>query len=453
MKHFEQKVIRFIDEKNLINKNDKILVALSGGPDSVLLLNLLVKYQKRFKINIGALHINHRLRGVDSREDERFCRLLCESLNVTFYSVRKNVKSYSQKYKYSLEESGRILRYYELNRFADKYGYNKIATAHNSSDNAETVLLNLIKGAGLRGISGIPYKRGNIIRPVLCVTKKEINSYLKFHKINFRVDLTNLSSDYERNFLRNEILPVIKKRLNPSIEDTILNSSEIFRNADCLIECKVNEFIDDVADFSGKELKIYLNKLPELKPELIPELLKTLLKKNFQMQVTFDDILKLKSLINKESGKNVNLSSNISALKERNVILIGPYIRDENFQPVNTEVGKEVQINGKKLCIENCERPIKFSNKKNEEYIPADNIDDKFIIRRWQYGDRFYPLGLNGTKKVSDFLNEEKIASSQKKKQLVLLNNDKIVWIIGLRLDERFKITNKTNRIFKLCLR
>ena len=229
MKKTEQKVLRFIDEKNLIEKDDRILVALSGGPDSVFLLHFLNKYSKKFKISLAAIHINHGLRGKAASSDENFCKILTKKLGVRFYSVKRNVKALAKKLKVSTEEAGRLIRYEEFEKLSAKEGFTKIATAHIADDNAETVLLNLIKGTGLSGISGIPYSRGKIIRPLLVLTKEEIVQYLKFYKIDYRTDLTNLQSEYERNFLRNEIIPLIKKRLNPSLENTLLKSSEVFK--------------------------------------------------------------------------------------------------------------------------------------------------------------------------------------------------------------------------------
>ncbi len=229
MKKTEQKVLRFIDEKNLIEKDDRILVALSGGPDSVFLLHFLNKYSKKFKISFAAIHINNRLRGKAASADENFCKELTKKLGVRFYSIKRNVKAFAKKLKVSTEEAGRLIRYEEFESLSAKESFTKIATAHIADDNAETVLLNLIKGTGLNGISGIPYSRGKIIRPLLVLTKEEIVQYLKFYKINYRTDLTNLQSDYERNFLRNEVVPLIKKRLNPSLENTLLKSSEVFQ--------------------------------------------------------------------------------------------------------------------------------------------------------------------------------------------------------------------------------
>ena len=171
MKTIEQKVLKFIDEKDLIQRNDRVLVALSGGPDSTFLLHFLLKFRKKYNIELGAVHVNHMIRGKSAIEDEEFCRKLSVNLNIKYFAGQKNVRLYAKKNKYSLEEAGRIIRYETLNKVLKQKGFNKIATAHNCSDNAETVLLNLIKGTGIKGISGIPPKRGYIIRPILGLKK------------------------------------------------------------------------------------------------------------------------------------------------------------------------------------------------------------------------------------------------------------------------------------------
>lgn len=225
MKATEQKVIRFIYENKLINSKDKVLIALSGGPDSVFLLHFFNKFRKKYKIEIGAVHINHLLRGKNSDRDELFCKTICEELLIPFYKLKKNVSSFSKMNKISIEIAGRKIRYEYFNKISKLYNYNKIATAHNADDNTETVLLNLIKGAGLKGIAGIPVNRNNIIRPILCLTKKEILEYLDANRFEFRIDESNLTNEYERNFIRNEVIPLLTNNINSSISKTILNTS------------------------------------------------------------------------------------------------------------------------------------------------------------------------------------------------------------------------------------
>jgi tRNA(Ile)-lysidine synthase len=237
MKSTEQKVLRFIKENNLVPAGDKIIIALSGGPDSVFLLHFFNKYKKKFKIKIEAVHVNHLLRGKESDRDEIFCKTICDELNIPINIFSSDVKSVAKKEKLSLEVAGRKVRYKYFDKLLKLKKKTKLATAHNADDNAETVLLNMIKGAGLKGISGIPIKRGNIIRPILCLSKSEILEYLEENKFEYRIDQSNLSNDYERNFIRNEIFPLINKNLNPVFVKNILNSSINFQ--------RLNLFIND----------------------------------------------------------------------------------------------------------------------------------------------------------------------------------------------------------------
>ncbi|MGB8321281.1 MAG: tRNA lysidine(34) synthetase TilS, partial [Ignavibacteriaceae bacterium] len=353
IKGIEQKVIRFIDEKKLIDKNDRILIALSGGPDSVFLLHFLNKYRRRFKIELGALHVNHRLRGNNADEDEKFCKQICRELGTEYFSVKKNVKSFASRRKISLEEAGRKIRYSVLESTAKQNKYNKIATAHNSNDNAETVLLNLIKGTGIKGISGIEVKRKNIIRPVISLKKDEILNYLDQKKLNYRIDETNFSSDYERNFIRNEIIPLIKSRLNPSLESSVFNSSEVFKRISSRIDKEIESFFNS-AIFDKKQnlLTFFPGKLNNLDEDLLGDFIKELVKRNFLVQLSFKDINNIILLFNSKTGKRVNLSDSLSAVKERNQILILANPEEKRFQPdKKIKINKPAQFNGKTLYI------------------------------------------------------------------------------------------------------
>ncbi|MEJ2617848.1 MAG: tRNA lysidine(34) synthetase TilS, partial [Ignavibacteriaceae bacterium] len=461
IKNIEQKVIRFIDEKKLINKNDKILIALSGGPDSVFLLYFLNKFKRRFKIELGALHVNHRLRGNNADEDEKFCKKICKDLGIEYFSFKKNVKLFASRRKISLEEAGRKIRYSVLESTAKKYKYSKIATAHNSSDNAETVLLNLIKGTGIKGISGIAVKRNNIIRPVICLNKDEILNFFKRKKLSYRIDETNLNSNYERNFIRNEIIPLVKSRLNPSFESSVFNSSEVFKKISLRIDNEIDSFFNTVK-FNKKQnlLTLFPGKLKNLDEDLLGDFLKEVVKRNFLVQLSFNDINKIVLLFKSKTGKRVNLSDNLSAAKERDQIVIFTNSEEKSFHlNKKIKINDPVQLNGKTFYINRVSKEkVKFSDNKSIEYISGDRCGE-FEIRTWKEGDRFYPIGFNltggrcGSKKISDFLNEQKIPSILKKKQLVLTTQNNIVWVLGLRLDNRYKLTSNTKKVYRLCLK
>lgn len=454
MKKTEQKILKFIDDKKLIAKNDKVLIALSGGPDSVFFFHFLIKYKKKFKIELGAVHINHKLRGTEADGDEKFCKELCDEFSVPFFVVRKDIKNLSKKKKMSLEEAGREVRYSEFTRIAKQNNFTKIATAHTCDDNAETVFLNLVKGTGIKGLAGIPYQRGNIIRPTLVLTKQEILNYLNDNKIKFRIDASNLESDYDRNYIRNEIFPLIRKKLNASFEEKILNASSLIRSFSNQLDKIITAAVYDVSDFDNGRLKMSLSGLKEYDSEFSGDIFKRAIENNFDVSLNFKNLNDIKSLINGQTGDKVNLTKKIIALRERDVILFFKKEKVKDYDEVEIKTGQTVKLDSKKLSIANgIKKPLKFSSDRNREYIAADKIDEKFLIRKWKTGDRFYPIGMKGTKKLSDFLNEQKINSYEKKNQLVLTNKGKIVWVVGLRLDERFKVTNRTNRIFKLCLK
>jgi tRNA(Ile)-lysidine synthase len=454
MKRIEQKVLKFIDEKDLVEKNDKILVALSGGPDSVFLLHFLLKFRKRYAIEVGAVHINHMIRGKSANEDEEFCRKLSINLNIEFLSVQKDVKSFAELHKFSIEEAGRVIRYKEFDKALKHIGFKKIATAHNCSDNAETVLLNLIKGTGIKGISGIPSKRGNIIRPILSLKKEEILEYLNNYGISFRIDESNLQTDYERNFLRKEIIPLIKKKLNPDFENAVFHSSEIFSGLSVLLNSQIREKLKETVKITDEGLKINVSDIDKVDDELKNYLIKRAIEEHFKTRLTFRDIKNIKSLFEKKSGKSISLSDNLTVARERQFVIVSYTDKNEPFKPLSLFEGDAVKINDKTLFIlPVVETPKKFSGDKLREYISADKISGNFCLRRWKVGDKFSPLGLKGTKKISDFLNEQKISSSKKKEQLILTNKGQIVWVLGLRLDERFKITNYTKKVVELCLK
>ncbi len=453
MERIEQKFLKFIDEQSLIIRNEKILVGFSGGPDSIFLLHLLTKFKKKLQIEVCALHVNHLLRGNEAADDEKFCKNYCERNKIKFDSVRKRVKSFSERNRISLEEAGRILRYKEFESLVKKKRLDKIATAHNSNDNTETVLLNLIKGTGLDGISGIPVKRKNIIRPILCFTKDEILSYLSQKKINYRIDKSNYDSDFERNYLRNKIIPLIKERLNPSLETSIFNSSENFKKINEYIRTNETEVFKNTNRDSSGIIKVQIAELENVNKSIQSLFLKNLLEKELNTQIFSNDLKKILSLVKTQVGKRIELSGGIIVFREREYLKIIPVREPDQDSEVIINIGDTKSTSVGQLSIKKCDSSTVFySNNKNKEYISADTIAKQFTVRKWKPGDFFYPLGMKGSKKVSDYLNENKVESSSKKNHLIMLNKNRIVWVIGMRLDERFKVTPSTEKILELCL-
>jgi len=450
----EQKVIKFIDENQLLSRGDKVLLALSGGADSVFLLSFLQKFKRRFGIEIKAFHLNHQLRGRAANQDEKFCADFCSHRDIKMLIVTRDVKAYAKKMKISLEEAGREIRYKELNKAAKKMNCSKIATAHNLSDNTETILLNLFKGTGLTGLTGIPVRRENIIRPILCLSSDEIRKYLKQNKMDYRIDKSNLSNDYERNFLRNEIIPKLKARLNPKLEEKISSSSNIFSQINSYITKQIQQVDKKVVIIDGESLRIDLKRISKLDKNFLNLMLKPIVENNFKIELNSENIFSLTDLIKSESGRSIQLKENIFALRERNELFIQKKKKERKRKSfVQIKIGQTVEIYGKLISIEEVNKKmVKFTRDKSIEFISDDGLKSTFEIRFWKAGDKFQPIGLKGTKKVSDYLADEKIASSEKKNKLVLNNNGKIVWLIGHRIDAEYKINSGSNRILKLTV-
>jgi len=453
MKKLEQKVLRFIEQNKLISSGDKLLVAFSSGPDSVFALHFLEKFRRKYKIELQAVHFNHNLRGKESTEDEMFAKEYCKKKSIPLSIIKLDVKSFSAKNKISIEEAARALRYNNLEILAEKIHFTKIVTAHNQSDNTETILLNLFSGTGFSGFSGIPVQRGNIIRPFLCVTKQEITDYLEHEKISFRVDSSNLKDDFKRNYIRNRILPLVRLKLNPSVDEALFRSSKNFESTLFLNHKLIDHIIAEYVTHNSNAVSFPLL-LADLFEGIIPgEILRSIFKKCLKHEFEYDDYIKINSLLSKQKGKRVQLSKNITAVREDESIII-EYVEKSYDRFVSLKTGGHKVLGSKEVGIELVKnRDIKFSSTGKTEFISAEGIKGNFVLRTWKAGDKFKPLGMKNFKNVSDFLTDLKISASQKKSQLVLANRNQIVWIVGLRIDDRFKLNSKTKKIYKLWVK
>ncbi|MEW5844318.1 MAG: tRNA lysidine(34) synthetase TilS [Bacteroidota bacterium] len=452
MKRVEQKVLKFVDQYKLIDPGDKILVAFSGGPDSVLALNFLKKYWRKFKIELVAVHFNHGLRGEESDADEKFAVEFCDENGIALQVVSLDVKTFAKKNKLSIEEAARKLRYENLESIAKKLNCNKIVTAHNQSDNTETVLMNLFSGTGLSGLSGIPIRRGKIIRPLLCVTKQEILESLQHDGNQFRIDSSNFSDDFKRNFVRNRILPLVREKINPSIDEALFRSARNVENSSLLSEKLLDLPTRKYVTAKNEIVKIKTS-LSELFGGKFPgEILKSTLQKYFKHEFGYDDFEKINSLIGKQKGRKVHLAKDLLAFREEDEIRI-ERTKESSNRELKIEIGAHVTIGSKTIGVElEKNKNVKWGDDKKTEFISGDNLENSFEIRAWKEGDRFKPIGMKGFKKVSDFLTDEKVPTSERKKQLVLLNRNQIVWVVGLRIDDRFKLNSKTKKVYKLWM-
>ena len=454
IKKIEQNIIHFISKQKLLKKGDKLLIALSGGPDSVFALHFFYKYKSKFRIDIAAMHVNHLLRENESEKDEAFCKSLCNRLNINFSSVKVDVNTFANENKQSIEEAARNLRYQKLTEYSSNINATKIVTAHNLEDNTETVLLNLFRGTGLKGAGGIPIARDNIIRPLLSTSKKDIIEFLESEKFEHRTDKTNFENDFTRNYLRNEIIPLIKEKINLGIDSNIFKFSKIAN----ISESAIHDYAVEInkknikKTESGIEISNLINN--EKFINIFSNAIKLALEDEFKKSFTFDDISKIKSIFSSQVGSKAELSNNVVAIREREFLFVHLQNETNLNQTYELQLNKDIQIGNKTISAKIIdEAELEYSQSNNVEIINGDTISFPLTIRRWKDGDRFNPIGLKGTKKISDFLTEAKISSYDRKKQLVLLNGNKIIWIIGYRIDDSVKVNNKTKRILKLWVK
>lgn len=451
MEPVHQKTISFIKANKLFEGSNRVLIALSGGADSVYLLDFLYKFKRLFRIELGAFHLNHSLRGAEAARDSTFCALICRNYGIPFYYKKRNVAAYAKKNGFSVEEAARIIRYDELTKIARDENFDLIATGHIIEDNSETMLLNFVKGAGLNGLAGIPPRRGNIVRPLLALSKNEITSYLGKNGIEYKVDSTNEISDYDRNFLRINILPQLRARLNPSLDLALLRTAGTLAGYRNFIEENiVIPYAESFLLKKTKEILMPVNTLLGLNEIIRGRILQEAIQRKFNVSLSNERISECLSLMDKQPGRSVEFEGGLTALRERGSIKIG---YQTNALRIKKELPEKVWVEAgsKRIFVERIENGNpEFSSNRNEEILGFTALPDKFIVRNWQKGDSFIPLGMKGEKKVSDFLTDEKIMTGNKGEQLVVTVGDRIVWVVGLRIDDRFKLTNKSKYIFRL---
>ncbi len=447
MKSVEEKVLVFIAGEKLIERNDKILVGFSGGADSVFLLSFLKKYQKKFNLSLVAVHLNHSLRGKEADEDEFFCSKFCAELNVPLVIKKKNVKAFAKKNKLSLEEAGREIRYSFFAEIAEKEKCTKIATAHHQSDNTETVLLNLIKGSGLSGAAGIPARRGNIIRPLLGITKDEIVTYLKNKKILFRIDSSNEENDFQRNYLRNKIVKNLKEEINPKLHEKISNFSSAVKDVLNFVDSILAENLKLIQFDKDGGCKIPFFFLESKHLFLQKAIIAHALRK--VIEVNAHSIEGVLGLLNKKIGATIQLSGTLFASRDRSFIRIK---KQQKAVAKEIFIGKNEtkSVAGIKIILKEVpKKSLVFSSDQKVEYLSAENLRFPLSIRKWKNADFFFPFGHSKPKRISKFLTDLKLTTDEKANQLLLLNKSEVVWVIKRRIDNRYAVTNDTKKIIK----
>ena len=453
-----KKFIDFIKIEDLFNPKDKLLLAVSGGVDSVVLCELCKQAGYDFVI----AHCNFQLRGEESERDEQFVIRLAQKYNVEIFVKKFATENYAAENKISIQVAARELRYKWFNEIVNgqwsmvksentfihnsPFTTHHILTAHHANDNIETLLINFFKGTGISGLRGILPKHEKIIRPLLFAKKEELLEFAKENDLDYVEDSSNSSDKYTRNYFRNQLIPSIQK-VFPQAEDNLLNSIERFRDIEILYQQSVSHHKKKLPEQKGNEIHIPVLKLLKSDPlsTIIYEIIKDF---GFTSNQTEEVIKLLKS----ESGKYIQSASH-RIIRNRNWLIITPN---------NSAIAGNILIEEKDKVVEYVSGKLKFEKLPTANcqlltanavaMLDADEIKFPLLLRKWKQGDYFYPLGMNKKKKLSRFFIDQKLSLTEKENTWVLEMNKKIIWVVGKRIDDRFKITSSTKNILKVSL-
>lgn len=474
-------LLNHIKKEKLFSTTEKVLLTVSGGIDSVLMCELFHKAG----LNFGIAHCNFQLRAEESDDDETFVNTLAEKYNVPFHFIKFNTSLYAKKNRVSIQIAARGLRYKWFEEIRKEYKYNYIATAHHQDDSIETFFINLLRGTGISGLHGILPKHGRIIRPMLFTTKNEIEVYVKKHKLKYREDSSNASDKYVRNKIRHHITPVLKE-LNPGFENTFNKTINHLREVELIYKNDVETKRSKIVKQEKNNILISIKQLKKLQP--IATYLYEFLKPYHYNESTVEEIV---LALDGESGKQF-FSNTYRLIKDREFLIIEPRKESKEIRSKKQELrikSQETGIKNQKLRIKKQDLRIKkpdpgLDTKDSEikvlinqkaidlnnlklsfkcevnsadteiqksatiAYLDLEKLEFPLEIRKWQKGDVFYPFGMKGKKKLSDFFIDKKLSLNQKENAWLLTSKGKIAWVIGQRIDNRFKITEKTRKIY-----
>jgi tRNA(Ile)-lysidine synthase len=456
-----EKFKAYIKQQDLFHPKDKLLLAVSGGVDSVVLCELCKLAGYDFTI----AHCNFQLRGEESERDENFVRALGEKYGVEVLIKKFDTQKFADKNKLSIQVAARELRYewfYELltkrkddfipeasnSPFRGPGGC--LLTAHHANDNIETLLMNFFKGTGINGLHGILPKQGNIIRPLLFAKKEELSEFAKLNNLDFVEDSSNASDKYTRNYFRNELIPGLQK-VFPQVEDNLLNNIERFREIEMLYQQSILLQKKKLLEFKGNEIHIPVLKLLKTTPvnTIVYEIIKDY---GFTAHQVDDAV----SLLKSDTGKYIQSASH-RILKNRNWLIIAPNENKEAETIFIEQNDRQVEFQQGKIAIELLSTSTSASNLTPQTsnliaQLNASEINFPLLLRKWKPGDYFYPLGMQKKKKLSRFFIDQKLSLTQKERTWVIEMDKKIIWVVGLRIDDRFKITNNTKNILQISL-
>ena len=454
----KEQVLNNIRKYNLIENGDNVVIGLSGGPDSMALLYILLEIEE-IDFNIHIAHVNHGVRGEEALADEVFVEELANELNLPYYSTQVNMNKYAKDKGISSEEAGRELRYGFFRKILREIGGGKIAVAHNKNDQAETLLMRIFRGTGIDGLRGMDFISEDIIRPILNIERSEIEKYLEDRNIEARLDYTNLETLYSRNKVRLELLPYIEENFNPNIINTLWRTSRIATTDSDFLEKYMEKSYNNMMKKKGKH-SIILNREDFLKEDQSIQqrvIRNAIIDINGSIQgITEKHIMGILELfIGGNTGKSINLVENLIARTNYEEIIIEKKQDLEKVDylyeiPLNNtvyigELG--LKVTTEIISIDN----ISFNNIDDfTKYFDLEKVSGKLYIRNRKAGDKFTPYGMLGRKKIKDYFIDEKIPKDKRDEIPILIDKNNIIWVVGYRISDLYKIREGTEKVLKI---
>ena len=446
---------------NLIARGDNILLALSGGPDSVFLFHNLRKLRETLSFNLYASHINHMYRGKDAMHDEEFVRKLCDKYGIKLFVKRKNATEYAKELKVTEEEAGRVLRYDFFKENLKEVGGGKVALAHNLNDQAETVLQRIIRGTGIDGLSAMSFEKDNLIRPILNVSRDEIMNYLHENNYEYCIDITNTQDIYGRNKIRLNLIPYLEQNFNPNIQSSLYRMSETMERDKKIIgkyiEVKFKEVLKDKSDLRitmelnllktfdiGEIGRIIRRGIEELKGNTV----------NIEMK-HIDNAINLIST--GKTGKKLNLTDGFTIEISYDNFIINKTVEivsDFEYNIVLNRINHIDEINKTLFATVADIEDMSEVNIKDKEIISVDYdlIKGSLVARNRRPGDSMIPCGMRGSKKIKDIFIDLKIPKEERESKLIIADDENIIWLEGYRINDKYKVSAATKRILNISM-
>jgi tRNA(Ile)-lysidine synthase len=456
---FINKVIPVITKHAMLIKGDTILIGLSGGPDSVCLLHVLTILREKYELSLHALYIDHGLRPGETDREIEFCNRICEKHNTPFMMKSIEVKSYAKTEKLNMQEAARQLRYRTYEETSYKTNAHKIALGHTADDQAETVLMRLFRGSGPTGLAGIPPVRKNIIRPLIEVERKEIESFLDSEGIDFMIDSSNTKKDYVRNRIRLTLIPMLRE-FNPDITGTLSKTAALFRDEERYFEIIVTKTLMKlISRKTETRIELFLTPFEIMDKVVMRRVLRRAIDSTRGLRgISFIHIEAITDLIKTGNpGDRLYLPGGIRVIKGYATLILtsdapatlNTYTLTIPGETILKEAG--VLIKASEADMQEPEVTGHMQGSWTSLGIfDADAVSLPLTARPRKHGDFFYPLGFGKRKKLQDFFVDQKVPRDERNKIPLILSGDDIIWVVGYRADDRFKVTEKTKRVVKL---